>query len=544
MMSNNSRYHHRGSANLLLVLACISIAVLIGLLGLLYWVGREASSSAVGNTVEGSEPLTIFCAAGLRYPLDQIVDNYTETYGRPVSVQYGGSNTMLSQLAVGKNADLYIAADDSYTQLAEERSMVRERFPLASQRPVIVVRKQDPPDIVTVNDLPAKHIRYAIGDPEATAVGKKTKQALEKTGIWESVVKGATVIKPTVNEIASAVSLGSIDAGVVWDSTAVQYPELQVIHDPQLEIDQANIEAAVTEYTDQPAAALHFARFLASADRGLPVFSERGFNVVHGDRWAERPQLTFYVGAVNRRAIENAVSQFAEREGVTVNTVYNGCGILTAQMRSMHANNPGEFPDSFMACDTFYMRKVDDLFLDAVNISDTDIVIVVKKGNPKNISDLSDLIRPGVRVALGQPRQCTIGVLSKHLLEAEGIYDALQQSGNLVTETTSSALLLPNIITGAADVVLAYRSDAEAVNDEIDTLAIDSELAKAVQPYGIAKNSNSKRLSVRLFDSISAAKADFLKQGFGWQLTEGDRPSIRDPQSRAANPPTNIDASP
>lgn len=543
-MSNNSPHHRRGSANLLLVLACVSIAVLIGLLGLLYWVGREASSPAVEYTAGKFEPLTIFCAAGLRYPLDQIVDNYTGTYGRPVSVQYGGSNTMLSQLAVGKNADLYIAADDSYTQLAEERSMVRERFPLASQRPVIVVRKQDPPDITTVNDLPAKHIRYAIGDPEATAVGKKTKQALEKTGIWKLVINGATVIKPTVNEIASAVSLGSIDAGVVWDSTAVQYPELQVVHDPQLEIDPAKIEAAVTEYTDQPAAALHFARFLASADRGLPVFSERGFNVVAGDRWAERPQLTFYVGAVNRRAIENAVNQFAEREGVTVNTVYNGCGILTAQMRSMIANNPGEFPDSFMACDTFYMRKVDDLFLDAVSISDTDIVIVVKKGNPKNISGLSDLIRPGVRVALGQPRQCTIGVLSKNLLAAEGIYDTLQQSGNLVAETTSSALLLPNIITGAADVVLAYRSDAEALNDEIETMTIDSELAKAVQAYGIAKNSNSKRLSARLFDSISAAKADFLKQGFGWQLTEGDRPSIRDPQSRAANPATNIDASP
>ncbi len=543
-MSHDSSYNRRGSANLLLVLVCISVALLIGLLGLLYWIGQTATSSPNGTSSEGSKPLTIFCAAGLRYPLDQIVADYTTTYGRPVSVQYGGSNTMLSQLAVGKNADLYIAADDSYTQLAEERNMVRERFPLASQRPVIVVRKQNPLDITTVSDLPGKRIRYAIGDPEATAVGKKTKQALEKTGTWESVFNDATVIKPTVNEIASAVSLGSIDAGIVWDSTAAQYPELQIVKDPQLGIRPANIEAAVTEYTDQPAAALHFARFLASADRGLPVFTRRGFNVVAGDRWAEKPQLTFYVGAVNRRAIENAVNQFAEREGVTVNTVYNGCGILTAQMRSMHANNPGEFPDSFMACDTFYMRKVDDLFLDAVNISDTDIVLVVKKGNPKKIANLSDLIRPGVRVALGQPRQCTIGVLSKNLLEAEGIYETLQQSGNLVTETTSSALLLPNIITGAADVVLAYRSDAAAVNDEIEMLAIDSELAKAVQPYGIAKNSTSKRLSARLFDSISAAKADFLKHGFGWQLADGDRPSIRDPQNRADDPATNIDASP
>ena len=184
-MSHDSSYNRRGSANLLLVLVCISVALLIGLLGLLYWIGQTATSSPNGTSSEGCKPLTIFCAAGLRYPLDQIVADYTTTYGRPVSVQYGGSNTMLSQLTVGKNADLYIAADDSYTQLAEERNMVRERFPLASQRPVIVVRKQNPLDITTVSDLPGKQIRYAIGDPEATAIGKKTKQALEKTGAWE-----------------------------------------------------------------------------------------------------------------------------------------------------------------------------------------------------------------------------------------------------------------------------------------------------------------------------------------------------------------------
>ena len=541
-MSPHPLHARRGSANPLLLLGGISVAVLISMLAILYWVSQNPNPSTAGSGDRNSAPLTIFCAAGLRYPLDEIAQKYTAVYGRPISIQYGGSNTMLSQLAVGKNADLYIAADDSYTQLALDRGLVRERFPIASQRPVIVVRKNDPPKVSTVSDLTDKGISYALGDPQATAVGKKTKIALERNGLWNPLMTGATVITPTVNEIAAAVELGSVDAGIVWDSTGAQYPDLQIIHDPRLDTESASIEAAVTEFADDPSAALHFARFLASADRGLSIFNAQGFNVVNGDRWAENPQLTFYVGAVNRRAIENAVNQFAEREGVTVNTVYNGCGILTAQMRSMYANSPADFPDSFMACDTFYMRKVDDLFLDAVNVSDTDIVLVVKKGNPKNISGLPDLTRPGIRVALGQPRQCTIGALSKKLLVAEGLYDSLKQSGNIVTETTSSSLLLPNIITGAADAVLAYRSDAAAVNTEIEILPIDSELAKAVQPYGIAKNSSAKRLSARLFDSISAAKSDFIKNGFGWQLVDGERPSIRELEQEAKKNQPSINA--
>ncbi len=527
-MQSDQHIYRKGATSLLVILVITSIAFLLTLFAVLLWISKSPEISLKGESEASSNPLTVLCAAGLRYPLDKIVDSYTATYGRPIRIQYGGSNTMLSQLSVGKNADLYIAADESYTELAQRRKMVRERLPLATQRPVIIINGKIKNNVSNVSDLYRNNLRYAIGDPQATAVGKKTKQLLSPANQWEPLQSDATVIKPTVNEIASAVSLGTIDAGIVWDSTAEQYPDLIVVRDSILESDPATIEAAVTEFTEVPAAALHFGRYLAASDRGLQVFSDHGFNIVNGDAWAEKPQITFYVGAVNRRAVENAVNEFAAREGVTVNTVYNGCGILTAQMRALHKNKALDFPDSFMACDTFYMDTVDDLFLDSVNISDTDIVLVVKKGNPKSIRNLTSLIEPGIRVALGQPRQCTIGVLSKNLLVAANLYKTLRQSGNIVTETTSSALLLPNIISGAADATLAYRADANAVATQVEIIPIESSIAKAVQPFGISKQSDAKQLSSRLFESISNAKADFLKHGFGWQLPEGSRPSILD----------------
>ena len=325
-------------------------------------------------------------------------------------------------------------------------------------------------------------------------------------------------MKPTVNDVANAIKLGSVDAGIIWNSTVAQYDDLMAVSVPELEAGVANIEIAVISNSKASTTALRFARYVAARDRGLIQFSANGFKVVDGDLWSEKPELTFYAGAVNRQALEPAIRYFEQREGVIVNTVFNGCGILTAQMRTIQQNHESGFPDTYMACDIHYLKTVNDWFQDAINVSDTDIVIVVQKDNPKKIRSLEDLVQPGVRVALGQPDQCTIGVLSRRLLQSEGIYQRLRENGNVVTETQTSALLIPNITTRSADAVLAYRTDTVAERGKLEVIDIDSPLAKAIQPFSIARGSDFKYLGRRLFDRISKSRADFESAGFNWRL--------------------------
>jgi molybdate transport system substrate-binding protein len=517
-----------GAANTSLILVIGSLAILAVLITLLLRIdsSRPASATADGRSgpATSSDPLFVYCAAGMRYPLEEIAAAYHQEYGVPVQLQYGGSNTLLGQLEVSRTGDLYLAADASYTELAHRRGLVKERLPLARMRPVIVVSQDNPKNVQGLADLIDGEVRYALGDPDATAIGKNTRSLLAASGGWEKLKQQAAVFKPTVNDVANAVKIGSVDAGIVWDATANQYPELTAIHDATLNQGTATIEIAVTDFARDPTAALHFARYVAAADKGLTSFATKGFETLAGDQWADHPEMIFFVGAVNRRAIDPAIREFEHREGVTVNTIYNGCGILTAQMRSMRENQQDGFPDTYMACDVYYLDTVNELFQEGINISETDIVLVVPKGNPKNIRTLGDLARRGVRVAMGQPRQCTIGVLSRRLLASEGLYETLKKNGNVVTETTSSALLVPNITTGAADVVLAYRSDTEAEKDRLTVIDIDSSLAKAIQPFSIAKTSNFKYLGRRLFATIAASREDFLAAGFNWRL--GDSPGV------------------
>ncbi len=514
----------------LLGIGSVVVVVLLSLL--LMRLGNDSARSAPQATANtshasssggGSGTLFVYCAAGMQYPMEAIVDRYEKEYGVSIELQYGGSNTLLNQLEVSKTGDLYLAADDSYIQIARSKGLLDEAIPLAHMRPVIAVRAGNPKGIRSVDDLLSKKLRVGMGEPSAAAVGKKVRKLLAAAGKWEAMerlVRERGVFKPTVNEVANAIKIGSIDAGLIWDSTVAQYPELEEVRSPELDAGESLVQIGVLRSSRQPTAALHFARYVAARDRGLEAFRAKGFRAVEGDIWEDHPRLVFFAGSVNQAALEPIVREFERREGVTVETVYNGCGILTAQMQTLKRKGGFGFPDAYMACDVYYLDTVRDLFQEDVIISETDIVIVVQKGNPKQIASLSDLVRPGIRVAIGQPDQCTIGVLSRRLLQRAGIYEQCLKQ-NVVTQTATSAMLVPTVVTGSADAALAYRTDTLAERSRVDVVSIDSDAARAVQPFAISRISSHKQLVRRLLAHVARSKEIFEQAGFAWRLREG-----------------------
>ena len=70
------------------------------------------------------DELFIYCAAGMRYPMEEIASQYKREFGVNVQLQYGGSNTLLSQIKVANIGDLYLAGDSSYIQQAVDYSVL------------------------------------------------------------------------------------------------------------------------------------------------------------------------------------------------------------------------------------------------------------------------------------------------------------------------------------------------------------------------------------------------------------------------------------
>jgi ABC-type molybdate transport system substrate-binding protein len=539
----SGKHHFSGRLNTLSAAFIGSVIIVVVLVFMLMNSRPRATDSA--------DSLVMYCAAGLRVPMEKIAQAYKSEYDVQVELQFGGSGALLNRLQVDKftEVDLYLAADGHFAELAREEGLAVESLPVGHQRPVIAVRRDSAKEIESLEDLLREDVSVVLGNPDGPAIGQVTKEQLEKVPVedgsfWsrlEARVRENGVFKPTVNDIAQDVKLGAMDAGIVWDSTVAMpkfQDDLKAIPAVELEGSPSMVTVCVLTASPRPTAALRFGRYITARDRGLPTFDEYGVRPVEGDVWEERPQITFFCGAVNRRAVEQIVERFQQREGAEINTIYDGCGILTSRMKTFEDQRTDlGFPDVYMACDVYYLENVKDWFQEAANVSDTEIVIAVPKGSTK-VTGVRDLIRPGIRVAVGEPDQCTIGALTRRLLQREGIYQALkekqQQPDEVVVEKSSSAHLVPDVTTGNVDAAVAYITDVLANRDKVDIVRIESDLNKAIQPFSIARSSEFKHLSRRLFQQIAQSPEAFEDVGFHFRLREDDQATPEVAPSEAA----------
>lgn len=491
-----------------------SVAVVAGLLALLRWPFGNSSPAAAA----GQKPLLMFCAAGLRPPVEAAAREYAQAYGAQVQLQYGGSGTLLSNLRVSGAGDLFLAGDESYVQSARAMGLVAETIPLARQRPVVAVAKGNPKNIRTLDDLLRTDVRVAMANPDAASVGRTVRRVLQQAGQWAAFEKHVAVFKPTVNEVANDLKLGSVDAGIVWDATAGQYPELEAVAVPLFKPAAETISICVLKRSTQAASALRFARYLGARDRGLKQFERFRCEPVEGDEWAERPEIVLFSGAMLRPGIERTLKEFEQREGCRITTVYNGCGILVAQMRT------GQRPDAYFSCDTSFMNSVADLYLEPVDVVDNQLMIIVQKNNPKGIHTVQDLTKPGLRVGLPHHEKSAMGNIAWKMLVQMGLFDAL--TPNLKVESPTGDFLINQIRTGSLDAIIACRSNWNGVREHLDAVPIDHPLARMTQPYAVGRGTRYRQMLTRLQDALTSAasRERFETEGFGWRYKPGSAP--------------------
>jgi len=480
-----------------------AIAVLVALL--------RDRGPARGPSTDATNPLLVFCAAGIKVPVEAAARDFERETGERVQLQYGGSGTLLGNLRVAEAGDVYVPADASYIEAGRGFGVLAEVVPLARQRPVILVAKGNPKGIRAIEDLGRDGVRVSFANPEAASVGRSVRALLQASGRWTALEARIAVFKPTVNDVANDVKLGAVDAGIVWDALAAQYPDLDVVRVPAFDDAAETLHAAVLKSSRRPTVALRFLRFLAARDRGAGIFAASGYEALPGDAWVLAPEISLFSGSMLRPGVEATLKEFEAREGCRITTVYNGCGILCAQMRA------GERPDAYLACDTTFMDSVADLYGPPADVVDNSLMIIVQKGNPKGIATPADLAKPGVRVGLPHHDKSAMGNVAWRMLVTMGLYDAI--AANLAVESPTGDFLVNQLRTGSLDAILACRTNYRQVSDTLDALPIDHPMATMTQPFAVGKDTPHAQMVRRLLDAMvsGTGRERFEKAGFGWR---------------------------
>jgi ABC-type molybdate transport system substrate-binding protein len=468
--------------------------------------------------------IVIYCAAGIRLPIQEIAKDYEREFKTKITLEYSSSGELEAKLQqdaqYGKSrAHLYIPADVSFSQRTIDKGLTAESLPMAQFNLVLASHPENNLEVSSIKEFLDKKIPYALCLENAGA-GKKTMKILKKSNLWKTAKENRKVEFAKVTECANAIkTTDAIQAGFIWDTTAKQFG-LKIHHTPELKAASSSININVVSSVKNPAEVLHIARYFSAAGKSVKHFNKFGFNPRSGDNWQSSPALSLYCGGVNKVAVDKTISEFAKREGVTIDITYAGCGTLVSSMAGIdNGSSDKSFPDAFMTCDKSYFDKVSESFKDAEDISSTEIVILVRKGNPKKIKMIQDLSQEELNVGTTNPRKSTLGYLSWKIFEEAGIKENMLEN-NINTSPTAHELITQFQAHNKLDAVLVYRANCIQIQDEFELIPINHKLAEAVQNIGISKRSNFPLLMSRLISEIKSArsKVRFENSGFKWTL--------------------------
>ena len=192
------------------------------------------------------------------------------------------------------------------------------------------------------------------------------------------------------------------------------------------------------------------------------------------DPKTQTKELLIYCGITMAGPIIELTKIIEDREKCNIEILKGGSGHLYDVIIS---NRVG---DLFIPGSTSCIDKArqDKIINDTVVVGYNQAVLMVYKGNPLNITpDLRNLCDQLYAVVIANPVNCSIGCLSKQILEDFNLYKATLD--NTVYMTTDSKDLTKAIKEKKADLVLNWRAPAlwPENRESIDILLLDEKLA-------------------------------------------------------------------
>lgn len=127
--------------------------------------------------------------------------------------------------------------------------------------------------------------------------------------------------------------------------------------------------------------------------------------------------LMLHCGAGIKPPAEELVETFEREHGVNIATNYAGSEVLISTIK---LNRRG---DLYMPGDVHYVQQAEKegLIHSHATVCYFVPTILVQKGNPKGIAGLRDLLKPGVRLGLGDSRACAIGRKTRKIFEKNNV---------------------------------------------------------------------------------------------------------------------------
>jgi molybdate transport system substrate-binding protein len=231
---------------------------------------------------EESGAITTFCGSASKPPLEESARAFRQKTGITVYLNFGGSGSVLSQMKLSGEGDLYIPGSPDYIVIAERDGIVEPGSAkiIAYLVPAIVVQPGNSKNIKSLSDLTVPGIKVGIGNPGSVCLGLYSIEILERNKLLEPIAQNIVTYAESCEKVATLVALKAVDAVIGWDvfsawnSGAMELVYLKPEQIPRI----AYIPAAISKFSRNRESTAKFMNFLTS-EEGRSIFSKWGYLV-------------------------------------------------------------------------------------------------------------------------------------------------------------------------------------------------------------------------------------------------------------------------
>ncbi|GBC59425.1 molybdenum ABC transporter substrate-binding pro tein [Desulfonema ishimotonii] len=225
--------------------------------------------------------------------------------------------------------------------------------------------------------------------------------------------------------------------------------------------------------------------------------------------------LSVYAGAGLIKPMEELRKNFEQEHHISVSVHYGGSGELFGLMAAGRPSDvfiPGaaKYTQDALKNGWIVRESIRDLVRHVP-------VIVVPAGNPAHIQTLEDLTKPGIRVALGDPKGPAIGRVSKKLLSEAGLYEKVRANTRVLTPTVNQLLIYVTLKQADAAIIWEDLVSWSENRGKADVIRIpEAQNQIKTIPTAVTTHGKENPLAPRFSDHIAseAGLAIWKKWGF------------------------------
>ncbi|MBM2826947.1 MAG: putative transporter substrate binding protein [Dehalococcoidia bacterium] len=238
------------------------------------------STGCSKNSNDIQKELLVAAAANLQPAFAELADKYGQNTGVKITVTYGSSGTLATQIANGAPIDLFASASQKFIDDLKGKGLITEGSdrPFAVGRLVLATNSRSGLQVKELQDILRPEVKkIAIANPQVAPFGAAAREALSRAGLWENI-QDKVVYSENVGQALQYLMTGNVEGSFI------SLPDANVPGVSYLLVDQALYSPiiqsmAIIRGTRHEAEAKAFESYILGPE-GVAALKKYGYRVL------------------------------------------------------------------------------------------------------------------------------------------------------------------------------------------------------------------------------------------------------------------------